>query len=100
MPVVLASLLGGLINIAGTLAGRVMIALGISVVTFTGISSSFTFLKTAALSSLSGLPSQLVSLMSYLGIGQAISIIFSAILARAALSGLGPTGSIKKWVMK
>ena len=37
MPVFIAAIGGVLINLVGTLAGRVLIALGISVVTYTGV---------------------------------------------------------------
>lgn len=99
MPVVLASLLGGLIQIAGTVAGRVLIGLGIGVVTYTGLSTSLDWLKSAALDQLDGLPSDLVGLMAYLKIGVCINIVTSAIAARAVIQGL--TGdTLKKWVLK
>lgn len=99
MPVFLAALGGVLINVAATIAGRVLIALGIGVVTFTGLSGSMTWLKTQALSSLSGLPADAVALIAYLQVGTCINIIVSAIAVRATLQGL--TGdTVKKWVLK
>lgn len=99
MPAVLASLLGGLIQIAGTLAGRVLIGLGIGVVTYTGLSTSLDWLKAQALSSMAGLPADLLGLMSYLKVGVCINVITSAIAARAVIQGL--TGdTLKKWVLK
>ena len=99
MPIFLAALMGGLINIAGTIAGRVFIALGMSVVTYQGMDVVLTFLKNQAVSNIQSLPADMVSLIAYLGVGQAISIIFSALVVRQTLEGL-TSGTFKKWVLK
>lgn len=99
MPLFLAALLGGLVNIAATLAGRVFIALGLSVFTVTGIDTTIGWLIDKALNALTGLPSELVGLMAYVGIGQCLSIISSAFIARMLLDGLSG-GALKKWVIK
>lgn len=99
MPLFLASLLGGLIQITGSLVGRVLVALGLSAVTYTGISSTLTWLKTQAVSSAMALPPEVVGMLSVLKVGTCISIIFSAMLARLVVTGLqGDT--VKKWVLK
>lgn len=99
MPAILAALLGGLINIVGTMAGRVLVALGIGVVTYSGISVTLNWLKTEAIQSVSGLPAEVIGLIAYMKVGVCINIIFSAILIRAALNGL--TGdTMKRWVLK
>lgn len=99
MPVFIAAIGGMLINLVGTLAGRVLIALGISVITYTGISTSLDWLKAGAIGALSGLPSQLVGLIGFMKVGVCISIITSAIAARAIISGISGD-SFKRWVMK
>jgi hypothetical protein len=99
MPAFIAALLGGLISVAGTLAGRVLIGLGISVVTYSGLSISLDFAKARAVESLQSLPPQVVGMLSAMGVGQFLSIIASALSARLLLQGL-TDGSIKKWVMK
>lgn len=100
MPLVawIASLWGGLMRIAPSLVGQVLIALGVSVVTYSGVSTSIAWLKAQALNSINGLPADLVSLLAYLGVGQCISIIFSAMVVRMTLSGIAGTskGFIKK----
>ena len=99
MPAILAALLGGLINIVGTMAGRVLVALGIGVVTYSGMRVTLEWLKTQAVQSVSGLPAELIGLIAYMKVGVCINIIFSAILIRAALNGL--TGDkMKRWVLK
>lgn len=92
-------LLGGLINVAGTIAGRVLIGLGISVITFSGLSVTLTWVKNQAISALQGLPAEMVQLLAYAGVGEFVSIVASGLAARLLLNGL-TDGSIKKWVMK
>jgi Protein of unknown function (DUF2523) len=99
MPVLIATLLGGLLRLSGTIAGRVLIALGISVVTYTGLDVSLGWLKAQALASLTGLPAEALGLMAYLKVGVCINIVFSAILARVALNGM-TSGTFKRWVLK
>lgn len=99
MPAFIAALLGGLINIAGSLVGRVLIALGMSVVTFTGLSTTLDWVKGQAVAALTGLPAEMLGLVGLLGVGEFISIIASALAARLLLNGL-TDGSIKKLAMK
>lgn len=99
MPVFLTSLLGGLIGISGSIAGRVLLALGISVLTYTGTNAALDFLKTQAVSAFSGLPSQVIGMLAVMKVGQCISIIFSAIVARQVQQGLSGD-TVKKWVLK
>lgn len=99
MPFFVAALLGGLIQIAATLAGRVLVALGIGVVTYTGVSASMTWLKTQAVNAALGLPAEAVQIMAYLKVGEFISLIASAILARLVLNGL-TSDTLKRWVTR
>lgn len=99
MPVFLASLLGGLISISGSIAGRVLLALGISVLTYTGTNAALDFLKVQALASFSALPVQVVGLLAVMKVGQCISIVFSAIVARQVQQGLSGD-TVKRWVLK
>ena len=94
MPIFLASLLGGLVNVAGSVAGRVLVAMGLSLVTYQGVDTVLSKLKADAVSALLGLPPDLVSLLSYMKIGVCISIIASAVAVRMGLSGLG--GVVKR----
>ena len=100
MPIFLASLWGGLINIVGTLAGQVLVALGVSVIAYSGISVSLAWLKSQALMAIQGLPADMIGMLAYLGVGEFISIVTSAMVARLALDGLTAAagGTIKKFV--
>lgn len=99
MPVFVAAIGGMLINIVGTLAGRVLVALGIGVVTYTGMTTTLDWLKAGALSALSGLPSEVVGLLGFMKVGVCISIITSAIAARAIINGVSGD-TFKRWVLK
>ena len=99
MPTFIAALGGLLINLVGTLAGRALIALGISVVTYSGVNVTMNALKAQAISSFSALPAEVFGILGIMKVGQCISIITSAIVARLVLNGL--TGdTFKKWVHK
>lgn len=97
MPVFISAFLGGLAGMAGSLVGRVLVALGVSVVTYTGMSTSLAFAKQQFIDSVAALPPEVVGLLSAAGVGSFISIITSALTARLVLNGL--TGdTIKRWV--
>jgi len=99
MPLIIAAIGGMLINLVGTMVGRVLIALGISVITYSGLSVTLDWMKTQAVSALGGLPSEVIGMLSTMKVGVAISIVTSALLARQVLNGL--TGdTMKKWVGK
>lgn len=99
MPVFIAALLSGLINIVGHLAGRVLVALGVGVITYTGLSTTTDWLTAQAVNNLQALPSDLVAILGYLKVGSFINIVASAVAARLLINGL--TGdTMKKWVLK
>lgn len=98
MPTFVAAIGGMLLNIAGSLAGQVLLSLGIAVVTYTGVDSALDKLKGDALGALSGMPRELVSLLAYMKVGVAMSIIFSAVAVRLSLSGM--TGAVKRFRKK
>ena len=91
LPVLLASVGGVLINSARHMAVQVMIALGVSVVTYQGMDAAVSWAKAQALASIGGLPADMISLLAYMGVGQAINIIFSAMVMRMTLQGISGT---------
>lgn len=99
MPAVVAWLLSGLITIAGTVAGRVMLSLGFSLITYGGIDTTLTWLKEQAISSLTTGAATVVPLLAYMKVGVVINIIVSATAAKLLLNGLS-SGALKKWVTK
>lgn len=99
MPVFIAAIGGMLLNLVGSLAGRVLIALGISVVTYTGVSTALDALKNQAIQAFAGLPPDVFPILGALKVGVCISILTSAMTARLMLDGL-TSDSVKKWVFK
>lgn len=99
MPVIVAAVGGMLIQLVGTLIGRALIALGLSVVTYTGMSTSLNWMKQQAISAIGGLPSEVAMMLSYMKVGVALSIVTSALLARMVIKGISGD-TFKKWVLK
>lgn len=97
--IVIGSIIGGLVQAAGTLVGRVLVSLGIGYVTYTGVDASFAWVKTQFLTGVSGLPPATVQIMGLMKIGVCVSMLLSALMARMVLAGL-TSGSIKKMVVK
>lgn len=94
-----AWLVGAFIAAAPTLVGQVLVGLGIAAVTYTGINTSIDWLKTSAVVALMGLPPEVVGMLSLMKVGSCISMIFSALLIRLALTGM-TSGVLKKMVTK
>ena len=66
------------------LAGRVLVALGFSIVTFTGFTVSVGLAKDSIIANIQGAPSAIVSLMSLAGVGHGLGMIFGAVTFRLA----------------
>lgn len=99
MPLFIAAFLGALAAAAGSIAGRVLISLGITAVTYVGVQASLDWAQTFIASRWSQLPSQAVAILGALRIGEDIGIIFGACLARMTLNGL-TSDSITVWRTK
>ena len=99
MPAFIAMILGGLLTIVGSMVGRVLVSLGIGVVTYTGMSVLLNWLKAMSISYLSAVPGEVLGILGLLKVGVVISIIMSAVAAKLVLSGL-TSGTVKKWVIK
>lgn len=94
MPFV-AALLGGLLSLAGSLVGRILIALGMSYVTYKGFDTGITWLLDQIKSNMSAMPSEVLSFLAWLWVDKAISLIFSAYSAALAIKTAGGTSFTK-----
>lgn len=99
MPVFIAALLGGLVSAAGSLVGRVLIALGVGFVTYQGLDVTLAFIKTQTLNAVSSLPVEVFQIASTLQVGTAINILASAYVAKMTIAGL-TSGAVKKMVWR
>lgn len=99
MPVWIGSLLGAFLSFLPSLVGRIMLALGIGYVSYTGISTSLAWIKGEVVSNFSAAPTQILNVIYLLKVDVAVSIIFSAIAARLVVQGL-TSGALKRFVVK
>lgn len=83
MPALLSGLLIWVISSA---VARVLVALGIGFFTYSGLVALVESLVGQLQPMLSGLPSQVLSLLAIAGVPQALSIVCSAVLTRAAFN--------------
>jgi hypothetical protein len=99
MPAIFALLMGFLVNVAGSIAGRVMISLGVSLVTYTGINASLNFALDYISHSWSSLPAITLEILGTLRVSQDLAILTGAITAKLVLKGLS-SDSLSFWVMR
>ena len=94
----LMSLLGGLLSIAGSMVGRVLLALGIGFVTYKGVDVSTAFLVDQIKSNMAGLPIEILNFLAFCWVDKALGMIFSTWTACIAVSGLA--GGLTKFKIK
>ena len=99
MPIFIAALLGGLVSFASSMVGRVLVALAIGYVTYTGVSAALSVMVTFIHDHLGAAPTAIVGVLTLLKVDVDVSILASAIAARLLLQGL-TSGSITKMVVK
>lgn len=99
MQAIFFALMGYLVQAAGTIAGRVMVSLGIGLVTYTGVSASLDWGASFIASSMNSLPSVSLQVLGLLGVQRDIAIFLGAISARLVMNGLS-SGSLSFWVMR
>lgn len=75
-----------LLSIAGPIVTRVLVQLGIGIVSYAAISAAVSSLLNTAKSYYLGLPADVLSILSMSGAGDALGIIAAAILARLSLN--------------
>lgn len=93
------ALLGWLIEIAGTLVGKVLLSLGISYLSYKGLDLMITAGKAQFMQNASALGPTVVGLLGVMKIDVAVNMLCSALIGRLTLSGL-TGGSLKKMVLK
>lgn len=91
MQFIVAAILGGLLQIAKSMVGRVLLALGISFVTYQGIDTGINWLLSEIKTNMNSLPAEVLSFLGWLWVDKAISLMFSAYAASAAIRLAGGT---------
>lgn len=98
MPFITA-LLGGVLTLAGSMVGRVLIALGMSYVTYSGFDLAIGWLLTEIKTNIASMPGEVVSFLAWCWVDKAIGVIFSAYSA-AMVVKLAGGSSLTKLVVK
>ena len=98
MPAFIPMIGGMLLSLVASLVGRVLASLGLSIITYVGITNALDYLKSLIVQSLGALPGGVVQFLAVMQIGTALSIIFSALFASMLLNGL-QSDTFKQWVL-
>jgi hypothetical protein len=99
MQFLVAALAGALLQICASIVGRVLLALGLGFVAFTGINVLTDSVIAQVKNSFSGFSADVVSFLAFLWVDKALAVLFSAYTASATIKFAGGT-TIKKLVMK
>lgn len=99
MPVFLAALLGGLLSACTSLVGRVLVALGISYVTYTGVDVLLGWITDEFQARVTGAPLVATQVLGLLQVDTCFSILMSALAARLVIKGL-TGGALTKMVIR
>lgn len=98
-----SAIVGFLAQACVSLVGRVLVALGIGFVMFTGVDAMMTGMKTLFMQYVNGVGSissvSVVGILGVLKVGTSMNMILTTLGIRASLSGLSG-GSIRKMVQK
>lgn len=81
-------------NAVGSLAKRVLSALGIGWVSFNGITEFASQLKDQVMTAWGGLPAEILAIATMAGIGTAMGIVLSAVVYKAAISSFSWLGKV------
>lgn len=79
---------GLLVSLVGSIVGRVLFALGMTVVYYRGIGVAVEWFRDQVFAGLSGLPATALQIAGVLQIGTCINIVFATFFARLTVLGL------------
>ena len=99
MPYFIGLLWGAFASVLQSLVGRILVALGISYISYKGIDTLLGSLKSAAFSYLSNVPPDLIGIIGLARIGESISVVCSALTAKYVIQGL-TGGALTKMMIK
>ena len=100
MPLAIAMAIGGvLLQLIGSLVGRILVALCLGYVSYQGFDLLLTSFRTLFTSYSAGLPASVLQILGILKMGTCFNIAMSALTIRAVLGGL-QSGKFKRMVTK
>lgn len=83
-----------LLGLAGPLARRVMLSLGLGMVSYAGLALVAAQVRDAIIEKYSTISGSVLELLNLIGFGQAVGIILAAIIARAAFAAVSKIGAM------
>lgn len=97
----LGAIIGGtLLGLAQSIVSRVLVALGIGAVSYTGGQAALDQLRTLVQAQFGALASDAALIAGSMGLGIGVNILLSAYLMRFTLMGLRTDGSIQRLFFK
>lgn len=99
MPALLIAFASMMIQVAGTLVGRILIALGITYVSYKGFDLVIDWVQQNVFSSISSLEASAFAVVVRCRIPDALAIIFGAIMTKFLVKGL-TSATFKTMVLK
>jgi len=99
MQIFIGALIGGLIQVLGTLVGKVLVSLGIGYAVYSGVDVSIAYARDMFINRISAQGANAVAVASALKVGVCVSIITSAITTRLTINGL-TGGALKRFTLK
>lgn len=88
MPILLGSIIGALLQAAGSLVGRVLVSLGLGYAAYSGVDTSITWAQTQFVSKVGALPALAIQVAGVVQVGTCVSILTSALMSRMVFKGL------------
>lgn len=90
---------GALVSVASSVVGRVLVALGIGAISYTGINAALTYFSTTMTNAANSSGAVLAGMLGVLQLDTCVSIFTAAALARLAIAG-ATSGTIKRLALK
>lgn len=99
MGFIVAAILGGFATVAASLVGRVLLALGIGYLSFSGISSLGDWIHGQIQTAFTGLPGDISAFLGFLWVDKAVTMVFSAWVAALAFK-LGGSDTLTAMIVR
>jgi len=96
IPAIISMVLGLLSRVLASRLGMILFSIGLSAVTYTGVSVGLGVLKQDVIGYLTALPPTMISVLSLMRIDQGMLILFSALAGRIGISAVN--GAVTRFV--
>jgi hypothetical protein len=90
---------GALLSVAASLVGRIIVALGMGLVAYSGINTALSYFQTTFTNAMGGAGATLAGMCGVLQLDTCLAIFTAAALAKLAIAGAS-SGTIKRLAIK